>query len=185
MISPSVTTSRFSLAISSPITLLPGMTSTTRTLSTDNARARSLASAVIWLAFTPGAGRRSKPRPPRPGRPRHPLRIDGEVLELHLHESRQRLERLGGIQRLARRRIVQQLQWRQLARLGRIEQRYLALAFDARALLEHRQRRLDARWRPRGGLPLLTLHRLLARLAPFAAFGGIARRGPARTPAAH
>ena len=60
MISPSVTTSRFSLAISSPITLLPGMTSTTRTLSTDSARARSLASAVIWLAFTPGAGRSSK-----------------------------------------------------------------------------------------------------------------------------
>ena len=60
MISPSVTTSRFSLAISSPITLLPGITSTTRTESTDSARARSLASAVIWLAFTPGAGRSSK-----------------------------------------------------------------------------------------------------------------------------
>src|SRR5882762_4970188 len=61
MISPSVTTSRFSLAISSPITLLPGMTSTTRTESTDSARARSLASAVIWLAFTPGAGREGQP----------------------------------------------------------------------------------------------------------------------------
>src|SRR5438270_670052 len=36
------------------------MTSTTRTDSTDSARARSLASAVIWLAFTPGAGRSSK-----------------------------------------------------------------------------------------------------------------------------
>ena len=36
------------------------MTSTTRTDSTDSARARSLESAVIWLAFTPGAGRSSK-----------------------------------------------------------------------------------------------------------------------------
>src|ERR1700761_3302382 len=59
-ISPSVTVSRFSLAISRPMTLLPGMTSTTRTLNTDNARARSLARLVIWLAFTPGAGRNSK-----------------------------------------------------------------------------------------------------------------------------
>ena len=60
MISPRVTTSRFSLAISSPMTLLPGMTSTTRTLRTESARARSLARAVIWLALTPGAGRSSK-----------------------------------------------------------------------------------------------------------------------------
>ncbi len=36
------------------------MTSTTRTLITDSARARSLASVVIWLALTPGAGRSSK-----------------------------------------------------------------------------------------------------------------------------
>ena len=60
MISPSVTISRFSFAISRPMTFLPGMTSTTRTLSTDSARARSLARLVIWLAFTPGAGRSSK-----------------------------------------------------------------------------------------------------------------------------
>ena len=35
-------------------------TSTTRTLTVDIARARSLDSAVIWLALTPGAGRISK-----------------------------------------------------------------------------------------------------------------------------
>ena len=43
MISPSVTISRFSLGISRPIVDLPGMTSTTRTLIADSARARSLA----------------------------------------------------------------------------------------------------------------------------------------------
>jgi hypothetical protein len=44
MISPSVTISRFSFGISSPMTDLPGITSTTRTLMVDSARARSLAS---------------------------------------------------------------------------------------------------------------------------------------------
>ncbi len=42
------------------MTDLPGITSTTRTLMVDSARARSFDSAVIWLAFTPGAGRISK-----------------------------------------------------------------------------------------------------------------------------
>ena len=36
------------------------MTSTTRTLIADSARARSLARLLIWLTFTPGAGRNSK-----------------------------------------------------------------------------------------------------------------------------
>ena len=60
MISPSVTISRFSFGISRPMTDLPGITSTTRTLMVESARARSLESAVIWLALTPGAGRISK-----------------------------------------------------------------------------------------------------------------------------
>ena len=34
---------------------LPGMTSTTRTLTTDNERARSFARLDIWLDLTPGA----------------------------------------------------------------------------------------------------------------------------------
>ena len=59
-ISPKVTSSRFSLGISRPITDLPGMTSTTRTLTADRARARSLERLLIWLALTPGAGRISK-----------------------------------------------------------------------------------------------------------------------------
>ena len=42
MISPSVTISRFSFGISRPMTDLPGMTSTTRTLIADSERARSL-----------------------------------------------------------------------------------------------------------------------------------------------
>ena len=60
MISPSVTISRFSFGISRPMTDLPGMTSTTRTLMAESERARSLARPVIWLTFTPGAGRISK-----------------------------------------------------------------------------------------------------------------------------
>ncbi len=151
MISPRVTTSRFSLAISRPMTLLPGITSTTRTLSTESARARSLARLVIWLAFTPGAGRSSKRVTTGPGLHRDDLRLDVEVLELHLHQARQRLERLGGIQRLARRRIIEQLQRRQLPRLGRIEERHLPLFLDALALLDARGRRLDLGRRPRRG----------------------------------
>ncbi len=59
-ISLSVTSSRCSLGISSPTTVLPGMTSTTSTLITDKDRARSRDSAVILLALTPGAGCNSK-----------------------------------------------------------------------------------------------------------------------------
>ena len=51
-----VTSSRVALGISSPITDLPGITSTTRTLTTDSERARSLERLLIWLPFTPGAG---------------------------------------------------------------------------------------------------------------------------------
>jgi hypothetical protein len=58
--SPSVTISRFSFGISMPMTDLPGITSTTRTLIADSERARSFASALIWLTLTPGAGRISK-----------------------------------------------------------------------------------------------------------------------------
>ena len=50
------TISRFSLGTSSPITDLPGITSTIRTLMVDNARARSLARLLIWLTLTPAAG---------------------------------------------------------------------------------------------------------------------------------
>ena len=77
----------------------------------------------------------------------HHLGIDGEVLELHFHQARERLETFGRIQGLAWRRVVQQLQRRQLIRLRPIKQRYLPLALDARALLDDGLRRLDPRRR--------------------------------------
>ncbi len=51
-----MTNSRFSFGISSPTNDLPGITSTTRTLTTDSERARSFARLEIWLTLTPGAG---------------------------------------------------------------------------------------------------------------------------------
>ncbi len=42
------------------MTVLPGMLSTTRTLTTESARAMSRASETIWLALMPGAGSISK-----------------------------------------------------------------------------------------------------------------------------
>ena len=47
--------SRCSLGISIPMTGLPGITSTIRTLSTNKALAKSLFKFIIWLTFTPGA----------------------------------------------------------------------------------------------------------------------------------
>ena len=52
----STTISRSSLGISSPMVVLPGMTSTMRTLTVDSDRARSLARLVTRLTFSPGAG---------------------------------------------------------------------------------------------------------------------------------
>ena len=54
------TISRSSFGTSRPITERPCTTSTTRTLFTDSARARSLAHLVMLLPRTPGAGSRSK-----------------------------------------------------------------------------------------------------------------------------
>ena len=59
-ISLRVTSSRLELGISRPMTDLPGITSTTRTLTTDSDLARSLDRLLIWLPFTPGAGCSSK-----------------------------------------------------------------------------------------------------------------------------
>ncbi len=49
------TISRCLFGNSSPITDLPGITSTTRTLIADNARAKSFDKFEILLTFTPGA----------------------------------------------------------------------------------------------------------------------------------
>ncbi len=50
---------RLGLGISKPMQVLPGMVSTTRTLTTDKARAKSFTRLVIWLPFTPAAGSNS------------------------------------------------------------------------------------------------------------------------------
>ena len=50
------TMARFSLGISIPITDLPGITSTTRTLFIANERAKSCAMPETLLALVPGAG---------------------------------------------------------------------------------------------------------------------------------
>ena len=54
------TSSRRSLGISMPTKGLPGITSTTRTLLTDRARAKSLSRRVIFPALVPGEGKISK-----------------------------------------------------------------------------------------------------------------------------
>ena len=59
-ISPSATISRTSFGISRPTYGLPGMISTTRTLTVASERARSFARLLIWLLFTPAAGLSSK-----------------------------------------------------------------------------------------------------------------------------
>ncbi len=47
---------RVGFGISRPMQLLPGIVSTTRMLTTESARARSLTRLMIWLPFTPTAG---------------------------------------------------------------------------------------------------------------------------------
>ena len=47
---------RLGLGSSSPMQFLPGIVSTTRILTTDSARAKSLVRFRIWLPFTPTAG---------------------------------------------------------------------------------------------------------------------------------
>ena len=58
--SRSETISRSWFGISKPITDLPSIISTTRTLVTDKPRAKSFAKPVIRLPFTPAARRNSK-----------------------------------------------------------------------------------------------------------------------------
>ena len=58
-ISDNLTICLFSFGISIPITFFPGITSTTRTLVTDKALARSLDKFVIFPALTPASGSNS------------------------------------------------------------------------------------------------------------------------------
>ena len=129
-ISPSATISRTSFGISRPTNGLPGMISTTRTLTVASERARSLARLLIWLLLTPAAGFSSKRVTTGPGMHGDDLGLDAEIVELELDEPRHRFQRLGRVAALFRRRIVEQRQRRQLARLRRLEHRHLALALE-------------------------------------------------------
>ena len=78
------------------------------------------------------------------------------------------------------RRIVEQLERRQFAGLGRIEHRHLAFFLDALALLDHHGGRFDARLDARGHALLFDLGRLDARLLGFEPDRDVARDAAAR-----
>ena len=154
------------------------MISTTRTLTVASERARSFARLLIWLLFTPAAGFSSKRVTTGPGMHGDDLGLDAEIVELELDEPRHRFQRLGRVAALFRRRIVEQRQRRQLARLRRLEHRHLALALEslarARAHFDLLDDGLDAR---RSGLRLRAdlAHDLVALLLRAAAFPPDAR----------
>src|SRR6478735_1769273 len=167
MISPSVTISRFSLGISSPITDLPGMTSTTRTEMADSARARSLARPEIWLTLTPGAGCISKRVTTGPG------------CTATTSTSTPKSRSLISTSRDTFRWIVQQAHRGQLAGLRRIEHRDLPLLLGAFTALDRRRRLLDHRDHARRGLLfLLLLHCFLAYALAFLSVGHVTSRTP-------
>ena len=86
------------LGISRPITVLPGITSTTRTLITDRPRAMSLSRLDTGL---PDARRRLhlEARDHRAGIGADHLRVDAEILELEFDLARQHFEGFLGITR--------------------------------------------------------------------------------------
>ena len=112
------------------------------------------------------AGRRTqfKPRDHRPRLDGHHLDLDAKIPQLDFHQPRHRLQCLVRIGLLTRARLIEQGQRRQFAGFRRIEQWYLALAFDPIALLRQGGRRLDARRRSVGDFLLLFAYHFLARL---------------------
>ena len=175
MISPRVTTSRFSLAISRPMTVLPGITSTTRTLITDSARARSLASAVIWLALTPGAGRSSKRVTTGPGCTA--TTSASTPKSLSLSSTRRDIASSASGEYSGSRGGGSSSSFSggsSLALGGSNSGTWRS--FSTRSLLSTAGGGASMRGGARGrGLLLLGLDRFLARLAPLAPFGGLAR----------
>ena len=109
MISPSVTISRFSFGISRPITDLPGITSTTRTLIADSDAREVLGEAGDLADLHARRGPHLEARDHRARLHRDDLDLDAEILELEFDQARHRLERLRRIARLALRRIVEQI----------------------------------------------------------------------------
>ena len=157
MISPSVTISRFSFGISRPMTDLPGMTSTTRTLMRRQRRAPDPSRGCeIWLTLTPGAGRISKRVITGPGMHRDHFDFDAEILELDLDQARHapralrpssRARAFGG--------SSSSDSGGSSFDFGGSNIVHLAFLLDALALLDHRRRRLDARCGARRRLLLL------------------------------
>ncbi len=105
--------------------------------------------------------------------------LDAKVLQFHFHQARQRFQRFRRIDRLTRRRIVEQAQRRQFARLGPIEQRNLSFLLNALALLDDGLGRLDARRCAGRRFLLLRFDRLLARLLALTTLGCILGGGQA------
>ena len=103
----------------------------------DSARARSLAQIADLADLDAGRRAQLEARDHRTRLHRHHFGLDAEIAQLQLHQARHGLQRLVRIGLLARPRLIEQRQRRQFARLRRIEQRHLALALDALALLRH------------------------------------------------
>ena len=140
------------------MTLLPGITSTTRTLTAPTARAPGpWRDAVIWLAFTPGAGRSSKRVTTGPGctattsasMPKSLSFISTRRDSASSASAEYSGSRGGG--------SSSSFSGGSSLGLGGVEQRHLALLLDALALLHGGCGRLDARRRARRGLLLLGL----------------------------
>ena len=68
------------------------------------------------------------------------LDIDAEVLQLDLDQPRDRIERFRRIGALARRRLVEQLEFRQVARRRLGKELHLPFLLDAPARFRHRRR---------------------------------------------
>ena len=178
MISPSVTISRFSLGISRPDHRFAGNDLDDAHADGGQRARQILDRLLIWLTLTPGAGRSSKRVITGPGLHRHHLGLDAEIPQLQLHQPRHRLQRLVRIRLLARPRLIEQRQRRQLARIS--AHRTAAPGVRARPARSsrHRRSRLDARRRPARDLLLLLAHDLLARL--FALLAARRARAAAR-----
>ena len=130
----------------------------------DSARARSLDKIADLADLHPRCRPQLEARDDRARLHRDDLGFDAEIAQLDFDQARHRLQRLIGIGLLARTRLIEQRQGRQLAGFGRVEQRHLPLALHALALLRHRRRRLDPRRRPGRDFFLLLAHDFLARL---------------------
>ena len=96
-------------------------------------------------AFDAGRGLQLEACHDGPGMHGDHFRLYAKIAELDLDEARHRLQRLGRVPALSRRRIVEQRQGRQLGRGRRLEKRHLPLAIDSLAHFDLLEHGLDAR----------------------------------------